>query len=203
MLEPAFVFCSFNNPYKIDPAIFDMWMRLLRSVPGSVLWVFTAKEEVRRNLEREATARGVEPARLVYAPYLPHERHLGRYAFADLFLDTRYYNGHTTAVDALWCGVPVITVSGETMPSRVASLLHAAGLSDLVCRDWVAYEDMALQLASRPDELRRVRAAVAEARSSPLFDSEGYVRALERAFAEMWQRHESGLPPAAFKVAAA
>lgn len=203
--ESAFVFCSFNNPYKIDPATFNIWMRLLRAVPGSVLWVFTAQEEVKSNLGREATARGVDPARLVYAPYLPHhERHLGRYAFADLFLDTCHYNAHSTAVDALWCGVPVITVSGDTMPSRVAaSLLHAAGLSDLVCRDWVAYQDKALQLASRPDELRRVRAAVAQARRSPLFDSEGYVRALECAFAEMWRRHESGLPPAAFKVAAA
>lgn len=201
--ESGLVFCCFNNPYKIDPATFDLWMKLLQRVKGSVLWLFKTNDAVEGNLRREASKRDVNPGRLIFAPRtLAHEKHLGRYSFADVFLDTRYYNAHTTAIDALCCSVPVITVPGETMASRVgASLLHAIGLPELICKDWAEYEEKVVWLATHPEELAALKRKLATNRDSyPLFDTEGQVRALEAAYEEMWRRHQAGLPPAAFDV---
>lgn len=201
--QDAFVFCCFNNSYKIDPQTFGIWMRILSRVPNSVLWLYASRQAVEKNLRREAQARGIEPRRLVFAPFIArHEQHLARHRAADVFLDTRYYNAHTTAADALWCGVPVLTVPGDTMPSRVAaSLLKAAGLNDLVLADWQQYEDTAVRLATHPAELTRLRQRVGACRDgSVLFDSEGFVAHLEVAFEQMWRRHSAGLAPAAFDV---
>lgn len=199
----GFVFCCFNGSHKIDPLTFDVWMRLLRRVQGSVMWLIGQGEITQRNLCREATERGVDPRRLIFAPFLSkHATHLGRYCLADLFLDTRYYNAHTTAVEALWSGLPVLTVPGTETPSRVgASLVTALGLPELVCRDFPDYEDRALFLARHPQRLAALKNKLAANRNScPLFDTEARVRQLEAAFGEMWRRHLAGLPPASFEV---
>jgi protein O-GlcNAc transferase len=201
--QDAFVFCCFNSSYKIDPQTFGVWMRILSRVPDSVLWLYASRTAVEDNLRREAQARGVDPRRLVFAPFIArHEQHLARHRAADVFLDTRYYNAHTTAADALWCGVPVLTVPGDTMPSRVAaSLLKAAGLGDLVFADWQTYEDTAVRLATHSTQLTRLRQRVSRCREdSALFDSERFVGRLEAAFEQMWRRHSAGLAPAAFDV---
>lgn len=201
----GFVFCCFNGSYKIDPATFEIWMRLLNRVEGAILWLLGEGDAVRQNLWREACKHGVDPRRLVFAPFIPaHEEHLGRYRFADLFLDTRYCNAHTTAVDALWAGLPVLTVPGDAMPSRVgASLLSAVGMHELICRDFSAYEEKALHFASQPRELAALKQKLAgNLGKTQLFDTESRVRQLERAFEEMWRRHEAGLPPQSFNVVA-
>lgn len=190
----GFVFCSFNQTYKITPPIFDIWMRLLGAVPGSVLWLLDTPGPTADNLRTEAKARGVDPARLVFAPYQPLHSHLARNRLADLFLDTRPVNAHTTASDALWAGLPVLTCPGETFVSRVAaSLLQAIGLPELVTEDLAAYEARALHLATHPEALEAIKARLAANRlSAPLFDSERYTRHLEAAYAEMWRRYEAG-----------
>ncbi|HUF21019.1 MAG TPA: tetratricopeptide repeat protein [Burkholderiales bacterium] len=201
--QTGLIFCCFNNCYKFDPLTFDLWMNVLRRVEDSVLWLYAPNEVTVMNLTQRAAENGIEASRLVFAPHVKdHGSHLGRYLFADLFLDTRYCNAHTTAVDALWCGVPVITVPGETMASRVgASLLNAAGLPELICKDWNGYEEKSVWLATHSDELAQLKAKLAANRGScPLFDTEGQVRALEAAFEEMWRRHQAGLPPESFNV---
>ncbi|MDD3518433.1 MAG: tetratricopeptide repeat protein [Chromatiales bacterium] len=195
--EQGFVFCCFNNAYKITPDIFDLWCGLLREVPGSVLWL-SVKPDALANLQREAEARGIDSARLIVAPRVPSMAdHLARLSLADLFLDTLPYNAHTTASDALWAGVPVVTCAGETFPSRVAgSLLRAVGLPELVTERLDRYRDLALRLATQPDELKAIRHRLAENRSNtPLFDSERFTRNLEGLYRRMWARHEQGLPP--------
>ncbi|MDD3519514.1 MAG: glycosyltransferase, partial [Chromatiales bacterium] len=149
------------------------------------------------NLRREAVARGVEASRLIFAPKKPHSAHLARISLADLFLDTLPYNAHTTASDALWAGVPVVTCAGETFPSRVAgSLLHAVGLPELVTERLDRYRDLALRLATQPEELKAIRQRLAENRlTTPLFDSERFTRDFEALYRRMWERHEQGLPP--------
>jgi protein O-GlcNAc transferase len=203
--EAATVFCCFNNAHKIDPQSFDVWMRILRRVPGSVLWLLETNAEMRKNLSREAQSRSVDPARLVFATFIEnHAQHLGRYQFADVFLDTRHYNAHTTAIDALWCGLPVLTVPGDTNTARVAaSLLHASGLPDLICQGWQEYEDKAVLFGCDAGVLRAQKAKVREsARTGHLFDTKGFAAALESGFEQMWRRHLAGLPPAAFDVPA-
>lgn len=194
--EHGLVFCCFNAAYKIEPDVFAVWMRLLAAVPGSVLWLLDGGEEVSRNLQGEAAVRGLAPQRLVFAPRLPREAHLARHACADLFLDTFYYNAHTTAADALWTGLPVLTCPGSTMASRIcASIVRAAGLPELVAPDHAAYEAMALRLATHPEELAALRAKLAANRlRCALFDTARRVRELDRAFEMMWQRHLAGLP---------
>lgn len=201
----GFVFCSFNNSYKINPAVFDVWMRLLRAVPGSVLWLLGSNTLVADNLRREARARGVAPERLVFAPRLPQAEHLGRHRLADLFLDTFPYNAHTTASDALWAGLPLLTLAGTTFPGRVAaSLLHAIGLSELVTASPAEYEQRALQLARDPGQLLQLRHRLAEGRSwMPLFDMARYTRDLESACRRMWQGWLAGNAPAPISLAAA
>ena len=205
MPADGFVFCCFNGSYKIDPSTFAIWMRLLSRVNGAVIWLLGDDEAVRRNLAREAKNLGVDPRRLIFAPFISsHEEHLGRYRHADLFLDTRYCNAHTTAVDALWAGLPVLTAPGEEMPSRVgASLVTALGLPELVCRDFLDYEEKALFLARHPQRLAVLKEKLAaNIRTTPLFDTESRVRQLEAAYMEMWRRHETGLPPESFGVVA-
>jgi len=200
--EHGFVFCGFNASYKITPAVFAIWMRLLRRVPGSVLWLSEDNRWAVANLRREAAAHGADPARLVFAPPLPLDRHLARHAAADLFLDTLPVNAHTTASDALWAGLPVLTRPGESLIGRVAaSLLHAAGLPELIAGSAEAYEALALDLATHPDRLAATRTRLAAQRlSCPLFDSALFTRRLEAAFATMVERARAGLPPASFAV---
>jgi predicted O-linked N-acetylglucosamine transferase (SPINDLY family) len=201
--ESGFVFACHNQEYKLGPEIFDVWMRLLRAVEGSVLWLKFHNPSAMANLWQEANARGVASERLIFAPRLPRaEDHLARLRLADLFLDTRPYNAHATACDALWAGLPVLTCPGDTFPARVAaSVLHAIGLPELVTQTLVEYEQMALLLARDPDRLFYVRAKLARNRdNSPLFDTAGITRDLESAYSTMWERQQNGLPPESFAV---
>jgi protein O-GlcNAc transferase len=201
-LPPGFVFCCFNNNHKIMPDVFVVWMRLLRSVEGSVLWLLQDNPAVAVNLKREATDRGVAPERLIFAPRTSPEAHLARQACADLFLDTLPYNAHTTASDALWMGLPVLTASGSTFAGRVgASVLHAAGLSELVVASLADYEALALALARDPTRLAAIRARLAANRERcPLFDTARMTRSLEAAYTMMWEISQRGLPPASFRL---
>jgi protein O-GlcNAc transferase len=204
--ETGFVFCAFNNPFKFTPELFSVWMRLLAGAPGSVLWLGAAADAARANLAREAQARGVSGERLVFAPLIAaDEDYLARMSLADLFLDTLPYNAHATAMDALWAGVPVLTVKGGTFPGRVAaSLLGTAGLSELATDSLDAYEAAGAALARDRDALQAVKAGLRAARdASALFDTPLYTRHLESAYARMWERHLSGAPPQAFAVRAA
>lgn len=199
----AIVFCSFNSPYKIEPRVFSVWMRILRRVPGAVLWVMVRDALARANLRREAQARGVDAARLVFAGYVPQAEHLARHAHVDLFLDTHFVNAHTTASDALWCGVPVITYAGDAFPARVAaSLLSAAGLPELVANSFEEYEQTAVSLALDRPRLAALKERLTRTRNTlALFDTERTVRNLERAYALMWEtRRASDEGPAAFSV---
>lgn len=188
----AFVFCSFNAHAKIDPAVFNAWMRLLDQVPGSVIWLLALSKAGRENLRSEATSRGIDPGRLVFGKHAPRPMHLQRLALADLALDTWVCNGHTTTSDALWAGLPVVTRAGDNLPARVSeSLLTAAGLDELVAADAATYESLALGLASEPGRLAGIRERVAAARrSSALFDSPRFVRQLEAAYRSMWQHRD-------------
>jgi len=199
----GFVFCCFNNHYKIAPEIFAIWLRLLRQTPASVLWLLVDDSAAVGNLRAAAAAQGVDPERLIMAPRLSHELHLARQGLADLFLDTLPYNAHTTANEALWLGLPVLTCPGRSFASRVAaSLLHALGIPELIAPDLAAYERTALELARDPERLRRLRARLAAARAtSPLFDTDRFRRHLEDAFTRMWERSQRGLPPESFAVA--
>jgi protein O-GlcNAc transferase len=198
----AFVFCCFNQTYKILPDVFVCWMRLLGAVPGSVLWLLETNRWAQENLRRQAHARGIDPARLVFAPRISPELHLARIAAADLFLDTRPYNAHTTATDALWVGVPVLTWPGETFPSRVAgSLLTALAMPELIVDSGDAYEALALDLARDPSRLRALRAKLDAMRSSTaLFDTAAFTRNLETAYERMWQQYLAGRPLQAIEL---
>lgn len=191
------VFCCFNNNYKIQPRIFDRWMRILKQVDGSVLWLFEGNATAAKNLRREAAARGVNAERLVFAKRLPLlSEHLARHKLADLFLDTLPYNAHTTASDALWAGLPVLTCVGETFAGRVAaSLLKAIELPELVTTTPEAYEQMAVRLATYPEQLAAIKRKLSEKRlTAPLFDTELFTRHIETAYTAMYQRHRAGLP---------
>lgn len=203
--KTGFVYCCFNANYKITPAVFDVWMRLLAAVPGSVLWLLEGPASAVGNLRREAQRRGVAADRLVFAPPLPVDRHLARNRVADLFLDTLPVNAHTTASDALWAGLPVLTCIGNTFAARVAaSLLTAVGLPELSVRDLGAYEALALDLAQAPERLGALRARLAANRSScALFDTLRFTRNLEAAYVRMWGRAQRGETPQAFDVAGA
>ncbi|VFU09485.1 tetratricopeptide repeat protein [Methylocella tundrae] len=201
--ERGFVFCSFNNSYKLTPAFFDIWMRLLRAAPGSVLWLLEANALVKENLRRQASQRGVDPDRLVFAPRIPSPEHLARHRLADLFLDTLPYNAHTTASDALWAGLPVLTCAGDTFAGRVAgSLLHAVGLPELITASLDDYEALAGKLScGDPRLLQGLRHKLLGARlASPLFDSARYARHFEAALTQMWENHRDGGAPRAFAV---
>lgn len=195
--EDGFVYCCFNTSYKIDPEIFDVWARILQHVPDSVLWLMRSSREAERNLRREAEARGVAAQRLVFADKLSKDRHLARHHHASLFLDTPLYNAHTTAVDTLWAGVPLVTVPGQTFASRVAaSTLQAIGVPELIARDLQQYEEIAVTLGHSPTRLADIKDMLAATRATyPLFDAERYCRNLEAAYLRMWEIHAAGGDP--------
>ena len=193
------VFCCFNNSYKLNPAMFACWMRILAAVADSVLWLSVDHPQVQETLRREARQRGIADHRLIFAGRMPNMAdHLARLRVADLFLDTLPYNAHTTASDALWAGLPVLTCLGESFAGRVAaSLLNALNLPELISHNPGEYEALAIELAQNPDKLAAIRQRVAENRlTAALFDTERYSRHLEAAYETMLERHRAGLPPA-------
>lgn len=193
----GFVFCCFNASYKITPTAFSIWMRILCSVKGSVLWLLSENPTAMANLRREAEVRGVDGNRLVFAPRTPLAEHLARHRHANLFLDTFPCNAHTTASDALWAGLPVLTCCGASFASRVAaSLLRSVRLADLVTYTQKDYEALAIELATCGDKLKALKATLTDARlTSPLFDSARFARDIESAYLAMIKRHHAGLPP--------
>lgn len=201
--ETGFVFCSFNQSYKITPAVFAIWIRLLQQVSGSVLWLTGANDTAVNNLRREAAARGVAPDRLVFASRVEkNDDHLARQRLADLFLDTQPYNAHASACDALWAGLPVLTCAGTTFAGRVAgSLLTALALPELVTHTVDEYEAMALKLARDPALLVSIRDRLMRHRAThPLFNTERFTRHVEAAYRTMWERYQKGEAPQAFAV---
>ena len=202
--EKGCVFCCFNNNWKITPEVFSVWIRLLHAVEGSVLWLFRDNESAERNLRKEAQARGIDPARLVFAGRLPLEDHLARHRLADVLLDTLPYNAHTTASDALWVGLPVLTCMGNAFAGRVAaSLLNAIGLPELVTHSIEDYETLALRLAKDPSLLEGYRNRLATNRlTHPLFDIDRFRHHIEAAYLQMWGIWQRGEQPRSFAVEA-
>jgi predicted O-linked N-acetylglucosamine transferase (SPINDLY family) len=200
--QGGFVFCCFNNSWKITPEIFDIWMRLLRRVDGSVLWLLEANSLTIANLRKQASARGIDPARLIFAPRADLPEHLARHRLADLFLDTLPYNAHTTSSDSLWAGVPVITVLGDRFAGRVAaSLLNAIGLPQLATANLAEYEALAAKLATQPDLLQAMRRDLeANCRIRPLFDCDRFRQHIEAAYTTMWEIWLRGEPPRNFSI---
>ncbi|HYM18368.1 MAG TPA: tetratricopeptide repeat protein [Micropepsaceae bacterium] len=205
LAEDAFVFASFNNSYKFTPESFDIWMRVLTRVPESVLWLSTLNAAATRNLQREAKNRGIDPRRLIFAPFVAKpEDHLARLKLADLFLDTLPYNAHATALDALWAGVPVVTCPGASFAARVsASLLQVVGMPELIAGSALDYERIVMTLAQDRTALAAAREKLAQNRARhPLFDTTGFVLALEDVYLAMWERFKAGEPPADLHVRA-
>jgi predicted O-linked N-acetylglucosamine transferase (SPINDLY family) len=201
--DTGFVFASFNNLYKITPEMFALWMQLLAKVQDSVLWLSQANPTAIRNLKREAGAQGISGERILFAPFVrAPDEHLARLRLADLFLDTLPYNAHATTCDALWAGVPVVTLTGSSFAGRVGtSLLSALGLPELIADTPAAYESTVLNLAQSPHLLTRIKGRLARNREThPLFDTARYTRNLEAAYSAMWLRHQNGDPPASFVV---
>lgn len=200
--EHGIVFCCFNNSFKILPAMFALWMRLLARVPGSVLWLLQDNAVAERNLRGAAAAHGIEPARLVFAGRVNLEQHLARHRAADLFLDTLPYNAHTTASDALWSGLPVLTCRGEAFAGRVAaSLLQGVGLPELVTENLADYESLAYRLAGHPDELQALRRRLETALPHcALFDTDRFRRAIEAAYSAMYEAWQRGETPRALAI---
>ena len=202
--EQGFVFCCFNHNYKIAPEVFHVWMRILDQADDSVLWLLRSNPAAERNLRREAENRGVSGERLIFAPRLPYADHLARLGLADLFLDTLPYGAHTTASDALWSGVPVLTCMGGSFAGRVgASLLNAIGLPEMVAHSAEEYEARALTLVRDPVLLAEMRSRLARNRfTHPLFDTVRFTRHLESAYLRMVDRQRNGEAPEAFAVQA-
>ncbi|HEY2836980.1 MAG TPA: tetratricopeptide repeat protein [Rhizomicrobium sp.] len=200
-LPVGFVFCCFNNSFKLSPAEFDIWMRLLSKVEGSVLWLLKSGAE--QNLRKAAQKRGIDSRRLVFAERVSPAEHLARHAQADLFLDTFRYNAHTTASDALWAGLPLVTLPGRSFAARVAaSLLNALGLPELIAETPERYERLALELATDPAKLAALKEKLAAARqTAPLFRSAVFTRQLEAAFDQTYARSMTGAAPADIAVA--
>jgi predicted O-linked N-acetylglucosamine transferase (SPINDLY family) len=198
----AFVFCHFNAGYKITPDLFACWMRILRQTENSLLWLLGSEKLFQNNLAAEAAKAGIDPARVVFAPPLPLNAHLARLALGDLFLDSLVSNAHTTASDALWAGLPLLTARGHTFQGRVAaSLLCAVGLPELVAEDLEEYETLALRLAQGPDLLKSYRARLAQKRpSAPLFDTARTTRHIEAAYETMQAIRLNGEAPKSFAV---
>lgn len=200
--ESGFVFCCFNDNYKIIPEVFASWMRILHAVEHGVLWLFEDNAIVAENLRREAAARGIAPERLIFARRMPNADHLARHRCADLFLDTLPYGAHTTASDALWAGLPVLTCLGQTFAGRVgASLLNAVRLPELVTTSAAAYEALAIRLAHDRTELSALKRKLDRNRlTTPLFDTRGFTLGLETAYAAMMQRYRANLPPEHIRI---
>jgi predicted O-linked N-acetylglucosamine transferase (SPINDLY family) len=200
--EEGVVLCCFNNSYKISPEIFDIWMRLLSAAPESVLWLLATNELATTNLRKEAVARGVDPGRLVFAPRVSFAAHLERHRHADLFLDTLPCNAHTTASDALWGGLPILTCSGNTFAGRVAgSLLTTIDMPELITASLEEYEHRALAMIRAPERLRVMRQKIEQKRDvNSLFDLPKLTRAIERAYERMWRRWLAGGEPQSFAI---
>ena len=201
--DEGFVFCSFNHDYKINPPVFAVWMRLLKAVPGSVLWLMKLNEDAQSHLLREADAAGVNPERIIFATRVPRiEDHLARYRQADLFLDTHPYNAHTTANDAIRAGLPLLTRLGGSFPSRVASsLLTTLGVPELIASSLEDYENKALHFATNPEALESIAQKMRDQLpGNPLFDSVRQARALETAYQVMASRYQQGLGPGPIEV---
>ena len=193
----GFVFCSFNNNFKILPATFEGWMRILKAVEGSVLWLYEDNAAAANHLRKEAEKLGINPSRLVFAKGMPLAEHLARHRIADLFLDAFPCNAHTTASDALWAGLPVLTLMGNSFASRVAaSLLNAIGLPELITSTPQAYEALAIELASNPEKLLSLKQKLASNRlTTPLFDTPQFTKDLERAYVQMYEQYQADLLP--------
>ena len=195
--DGGFVFCCFNNNFKVTPEIFNIWMRVLKKIEGGVLWLLEDNAAAAAHLRQEAVARGVSAERLVFAKRLPLPEHLARHRCADLFLDTLPCNAHTTASDALWAGLPLLTCLGDTFAGRVAaSLLHAIDIPELITTTLGEYERLAIELATRPDKLAAIKQKLSDNRlTTPLFDTALFTRHLEAAYTAMAARHQAGLAP--------
>jgi predicted O-linked N-acetylglucosamine transferase (SPINDLY family) len=193
----AFIFCCFNGSFKILPKTFDMWMRILKSVEGSILWLYRDNSFAVDNLLKEARFRGVNPNRLIFAERMDLDQHLPRYRLADLFLDTFPYNAHTTANDSLWAGLPVLTLMGQSFASRVASsLLQAIELPELICHTHAEYEAKAIELALNPQKLADLKKKLANnQKTTPLFNGFQITRNIELAYTSVYQRYQKGLTP--------
>jgi protein O-GlcNAc transferase len=195
--KTGFVFCCFNNNYKILPSTFEGWMRILKSVDGSVLWLFKDNPWVVENLKKEAQKQGLDGQRLVFAEHMPLSDHLARHRQADLFLDTLPYNAHTTTSDALWTGLPVLTLMGRSFAGRVAaSLLNAIGLPELIADTQEEYEALAIELAMSPKKLVAIKSKLEKNRlTAPLFDTPLFTKNIEAAYIEMMERYQADLKP--------
>ena len=191
------VFCCFNSSYKISPDVFEIWIRILNQVSDSVLWLVANDKAVEDNLRREAAARNVKGERLIFAPRLPYPEHLARLSSADLFLDTAPFNAGTTASDALWAGLPVLTRIGDGFAGRMAaSLLAAIDLPELITSSPQAYEALAIELATNPAKLRAIKLRLSENRlTRPLFNTQLFTSHIEAAYTAMYERYQTGLPP--------
>lgn len=200
--EVGFVFCCFNNNYKILPATFDSWMQILSAVPGSVLWLLEDLPSASKNLKNEAIKRGIESHRLIFAKRMSLEDHLARHRCADLFLDTLPYNAHTTSSDALWAGLPVLTCTGPSFAARVsASLLNAIQVPELITESRAEFEAKAIHLARNPHQLQEIKEKLESKRlTTPLFDGALFAKHLESAYKKMFDRYQSGLAPASIEV---
>jgi predicted O-linked N-acetylglucosamine transferase (SPINDLY family) len=203
--EKGFVFCNFNQSYKITPDIFAAWMRILKAVDGSVLWLLALRNAgppFQANLLRQAQQHGIAPERLIFAPSLPLDRHLARLKQADLFLDSLPYNAHTTASDALWAGLPLLTLMGASFPGRVAaSLLRAVGMPEMVVHTLADYEAAAIGLATSAQALDALKQKLAGNRlTTPLFDTDLFRKDIEAAYLTMWHAWRNGEAPKAFAV---
>lgn len=194
LAEDSFIFCSFNRPEKITPEAFDSWMRILKMVPKSILWLLKDNNLMVNNLKKEAVKRGIEDKRLVFAEPLEYSKHLKRFSLADLSLDTFIYNGHTTTSDSLWAGVPVVTLKGNHFASRVsASLLTAVGLPELITYSQKEYESLAVELATNPQKLNTLRSKLLSNRlTAPLFNTKLFVKNLEKEYIKMWENYKNG-----------
>jgi predicted O-linked N-acetylglucosamine transferase (SPINDLY family) len=203
--EGGFVFCCFNRYYKLNPRLFDIWMKVLHGVDGSVLWLSAGNATAMSNLRNEAARRGVDPDRLVFAGWLADpEEHVSRYQLADLFLDTLPFNAHTTASDALWAGLPVLTCEGSSYAGRVsASLLRAVGCPELIMGDLQQYQIRAVEIAQSAPLASSLRSRIeARRQTTSLFDTGRYCRELESLYLNLWERFQSGAPAEHFDLMA-
>ena len=193
----GFVFCCFNNTFKITPPTFAGWIRILKAVEGSVLWLFENNNNTVKNLKKEAIKFGINEDRLIFATYMPLEDHLNRIQLADLFIDTLPCNAHTTASDALRMGLPVLTCIGNSFASRVAaSLLHAVNLPELITTTQEQYESLAIELATKPEKLEIIKDKLAKnLPTAPLYDTPLFTRHIESAYLTMYDRYQQGLEP--------
>lgn len=195
--DDSFVYCCFNNTYKITPETFDTWARILKKVKNSILMVFASNNVAENNLKKEIILRGINENRLFFGGQLPRSKYLARFKLADLFLDTNPYNAGTTASDALRVGLPVLTCKGESFASRMcASILKAANLDELITKSHLEYELLAIELANNPSKLMKIKNNLSNnIASSPLFKTNEFIKSLELAYKLIYERHHEGLKP--------